>query len=76
MPYGYLYNPCELVFNTARAAMKRNYGAIGQPWPAGLTTGQVFAEMAYASTTPDIACNYFEKAFIPVTVADRAYANA
>jgi hypothetical protein len=74
-PYAYAYNPVELVFNTSRRAMQRAYGvAGGMPWPQDLTVGQVFAECIYASTTAHIACNYFEKCFIPVTAAERNWA--
>lgn len=74
-PYAYLYNPVELVFNTSRALVKRAVGALGQQWPANRTVGELFVQHIITSTTPNIACNYFEKCFFPITQADRVWAN-
>jgi DDE superfamily endonuclease len=72
--YGYLYNPIELAINVAQSKLQREYGG-PEGIPQGMTIGPVLREMMFSSVTPNKACEFFEHAGIPVSVADREWAN-
>jgi transposase len=72
-PYSFDYNPIELVFNIAKMKLQRDHGHGIRP--INIKMHDVFAECISTCITPDNACNLFEHCFIPVTVAERAWAN-
>ena len=72
-PYSFDNNPIELVFNLAKMRLQRDYGVgILQP---DFKIHDAFSECISACLTANDACNLFEKCFIPVTAAERAWAN-
>lgn len=66
-PYSFDFNPIELIFNIAKMKMQRIYH--------DLKIHHIFSECISTCITPNQACNIFEHCFIPVTAAERAWAN-
>jgi hypothetical protein len=76
-PYGYIFNPTELVINTTMLCLKRKYGANHlMPLMNGRKIGDLFVECCYECVNGRIACNFFESCGVPVTAAERAAAEA
>ena len=70
--YGYALNPTELAINAGRSTMRRKYGAAHVYANMNLCkVGDMFVECCYEAVTPQIACNMFIKAGIPVTQQER-----
>jgi transposase len=72
-PYSFDFNPIELVFNIAKMKLQREYGH--GILPHNLKIHQIFSDCISNCVTPNQACNIFEHCFIPVTLAERAWAN-
>jgi transposase len=72
-PYSFDYNPIELCFNTAKMKLKRDYGL--NMLPPDVIIGDLFRTCLLTCMTPDIACNMFERCYVQVSDAERAWAS-
>ena len=71
-PYSFDYNPIQLVFNAALSKLLTVYGRSILPGNAKI--GDLFRDCLLNCMTPEKACNMFEKCFIHVSAAERAWA--
>ena len=71
-PYSFDYNPIELVFNCALSLLLTVYGRAILPQNSKI--GDLFRECLLNCMNPEKACNMFEKCYINVSAAERAWA--
>ena len=72
-PYSFDYNPIELAFNIAKMKLQRDHG--NGVLPMNVKIHEIFRECVSSCLTADQCCNLFEHCFVPVTAAERAFAN-
>lgn len=72
-PYSFDYNPIELAFNVGKMKLTRQHG--NGILPVNIKIHEAFRECLSTCITADQSCNMFQHCFVPVTAAERAYAN-
>ena len=72
-PYSFDYNPIELVFNIAIMKVQREQG--DDIVPHNIQIHELFRDCVSTCLTANQSCNLFEHCFVPVTPAERAFAN-
>ena len=72
-PYSFDYNPIELAFNIAKMKLQRDHG--NGILPMNVKIHEIFRECVSSCLTAIQCCNIFEHCFVPVSAAERAFAN-